>query len=109
MRGIRKRRGGFTAQITRGGLYIHGGTYATIEEAMAALAELEKKHPKAMYRKPPIDTGIPGEPRTVNVPLPYDLWVALDRKARKENKSRASIVQPFVVAAIQRELSNNGG
>lgn len=59
------------------------------------------------YRHGAINCGLAGEPRAITVHLPYELWLALDRKAKETNQSRSALIKPFVIEAATRFCSLN--
>lgn len=64
--------------------------------------------PHDFYRHGAINCGGPGEPRAITVHLPYELWLAIDRKAKATNQSRAALIKPFVIEAATQLCSQHG-
>lgn len=56
----------FTAQVHRNGKTYHGGTHATIDQAMASVEKLRAKHPKVVKRKSAVKKAVE-LPRLVSV------------------------------------------
>lgn len=47
------------------------------------------------------NTAMPGQPRSVCVPLPAEMWARLDEISKKENKAKGALVRGPILKFIE--------